>query len=71
MANLLLVPNASGGEAGYLSLLLALAIVILAAKVFGEVAVRLGQPAVLGGLIAGVLLGPSLLDFTSLPALRG
>jgi Kef-type K+ transport system membrane component KefB len=71
MVDLLPVPSASGGEAGYLSLLLALAIVILSAKLLGEVAVRLGQPAVLGGLIAGVLLGPSLLDLTSLPALRG
>ncbi len=37
--------------------LLALALLLLVAKAGAEVAVRLGQPAVLGELIAGVLLG--------------
>ncbi|HEX6309816.1 MAG TPA: cation:proton antiporter [Longimicrobiales bacterium] len=35
--------------------------ILVAAKVFGELAERLGQPAVLGELIAGVLIGPSVL----------
>ena len=34
---------------------------LLAAKVFGELAERIGQPAVLGELIAGVILGGSVL----------
>ena len=41
--------------------LLSLAIILAAAKVVGELAERIGQPAVLGELVAGMLLGPSLL----------
>lgn len=41
--------------------LLTLAIVLTAAKLLGELAERIGQPAVLGELVAGVLIGPSLL----------
>src|SRR5439155_5848143 len=36
---------------------LALAILVFAAKLGGEVAVRIGQPAVVGEILAGVLLG--------------
>ncbi len=43
-------------------LLLGLVIVIAAAKVGGLVLRRLGQPAVLGELAVGLLLGPSLLN---------
>lgn len=39
--------------------LLALIAIFIAAKVFGEVAERLGQPAVLGELAGGVLIGTS------------
>jgi Na+:H+ antiporter len=42
-------------------LFLILAAMLIAAKLFGELAERLGQPAVLGELVAGVLLGGSLL----------
>jgi Kef-type K+ transport system membrane component KefB len=42
-------------------LLVTLAALILATKLFGELAQRIGQPTVLGELLAGVLLGPSLL----------
>jgi Na+:H+ antiporter len=38
-----------------------LAAILLGAKAFGEIAERLGQPAVLGEMIAGVVLGPSVL----------
>ena len=38
-------------------IVLALAIVLAAAKLAGHLAVRIGQPAVLGELVAGVLLG--------------
>jgi len=40
-------------------LLLALIAIFVAAKVFGEIAERLGQPAVLGELIGGVAIGVS------------
>jgi Kef-type K+ transport system membrane component KefB len=40
---------------------LVLAVVLAAAKLFGEVAERIGQPSVLGELLAGVLLGGSVL----------
>src|SRR6266436_474417 len=38
-------------------LVLGLAIILLAAKAGGEVALRLKQPAVLGELLAGILIG--------------
>jgi len=50
-----------------LQLLLALALFISAAKVMGLASLRLGQPAVLGELLAGLLLGPTLLDVFSRP----
>ncbi|HEV8410802.1 MAG TPA: cation:proton antiporter [Gemmatimonadaceae bacterium] len=43
------------------SLLLALAAVIVATKLLGELSRRLGQPSVLGELLAGVILGGSAL----------
>ena len=51
----------------FLQLSLALTIIILAAKVGGWISVRLRQPAVLGELVAGLLLGPTVLDLLSLP----
>jgi Kef-type K+ transport system membrane component KefB len=52
------------------SLFLTLAVVLVAAKLLGELAERLGQPAVLGELVAGVLLGGSVFGIvpTSGPA---
>ena len=46
--------------------LLVFAAALLAAKLLGEAAHRLGQPAVLGELVAGVLLGPSVLGVVGL-----
>jgi Kef-type K+ transport system membrane component KefB len=43
------------------SLFLVLAAMLIAAKLLGELAERFGQPAVLGELIAGVILGSSVL----------
>lgn len=43
--------------------ILQLALIYLAARVMGEVAVRLGQSAVLGELLAGVLVGGSVLGW--------
>jgi len=42
-------------------LFLAIGLLLLAARVCGELAQRLGQPSVLGELIAGILLGPTVL----------
>jgi Kef-type K+ transport system membrane component KefB len=42
-------------------LLLQVIVVILAAKVCGTLSVKLGQPAVIGEIVAGLMLGPSLL----------
>jgi Kef-type K+ transport system membrane component KefB len=43
------------------ALALALAVVLLGAKLFGDLAMRVGQPAVLGELVAGVVLGNAVL----------
>lgn len=45
------------------ALLLAFAAALLGAKLLGEAAERVGQPAVLGELLAGVVLGPSVLGW--------
>ncbi len=52
---------APAGETDYAALFLLLAVMLLAGKFSGEAAERIGQPAVLGELIAGVLLGGSVL----------
>jgi Kef-type K+ transport system membrane component KefB len=44
------------------SLLLALAVISLLAYLFGAAARRLGQPAVIGEIVLGVLLGPTVLS---------
>jgi Kef-type K+ transport system membrane component KefB len=48
------------------SLFLVLATMLVAAKLLGELAERFGQPAVLGELVAGVLLGGSVLGVVPL-----
>jgi hypothetical protein len=40
---------------------LALLIILLTARIFSELVTRLQTPSVIGELVAGVLLGPSLL----------
>jgi Kef-type K+ transport system membrane component KefB len=50
----------------FLQLAFELGIILLAAKAAGYLSTRLGQPSVLGELIAGVLLGPSLVDILHL-----
>ena len=52
--------------------LLALALVLLVSKLFGEMAERIKQPAVLGELLAGVVLGASVLAIVpSVPGQAG
>lgn len=46
----------------FLNFALALSIIIVAAKGLGYVSSRLGQPSVLGELIAGLLLGPTVFN---------
>jgi Kef-type K+ transport system membrane component KefB len=47
------------------SVFLAIAIVLIVARLFGVVAVKVGQPRVMGEVIAGLCLGPSLLGAIS------
>src|SRR4051812_5040145 len=58
----LIAPLASAAESmshddPVTSLLLGISIILLAAKLGGHLLVRLGQPAVLGELLVGVVLG--------------
>jgi len=53
----------------FLQLILALIIIITGAKAGGWLANRLRQPAVLGELLVGLLLGPSLLNLMGWPML--
>lgn len=46
-----------------LPVLIQLIVIIAAARAFGIVARRLGQPSVVGEIVAGLLLGPSLLGW--------
>ena len=50
-----------------LQFILAIGILILCARLGGALSRRLNQPAVLGELLAGVLLGPTVLGFFQLP----
>lgn len=51
----------------FLQLALALAILITAAKAGGYLSYRLGQPSVLGELITGIILGPSVFNILYIP----
>jgi len=55
------------GISPFLQLALELSIILLAAKSAGYLSTRLGQPSVLGELLVGILLGPSLIDILHLP----
>ncbi len=59
LAGFLLFPAIAfaAGEDPSIPLLLYLVVILLAAKLMGHLAILLGQPAVLGELLAGVLLG--------------
>lgn len=51
----------------FLQLALLLSIILLSAKLAGYLSVRLSQPSVLGELLVGILLGPSVIDLLHLP----
>lgn len=50
----------------FLQLAFELVVILLAAKAAGYISTRLGQPSVLGELLIGVLLGPSLINILGL-----
>ncbi|OGO61125.1 MAG: hypothetical protein A2032_05345 [Chloroflexi bacterium RBG_19FT_COMBO_49_13] len=51
----------------FMELTLALAVIIALAKAAGYLSARLHQPSVLGELLVGVILGPSLINFINWP----
>jgi len=53
----------------FLQFSLLLSILLLSAKMAGYISIRFGQPSVLGELLVGVFLGPSLLNVMHLPFL--
>ncbi|MBE9479158.1 MAG: cation:proton antiporter [Chloroflexi bacterium] len=51
----------------FLQFVIAIIIIIFAAKAAGYLSYKLGQPTVMGEVLAGLLLGPSLLNFLNWP----
>ena len=51
----------------FLQLAFLLSIILLSAKMAGYISIRLGQPSVLGELLVGIILGPSVLNMLNLP----
>ena len=51
----------------FLQFIFALAVIITGAKLGGYISYKLGQPAVVGEVIMGLVLGPSLLNFLKWP----
>jgi len=51
----------------FLQLAFLLSIILLSAKLAGYASIRLGQPSVLGEILVGILLGPSVIDLLNLP----
>src|SRR3972149_8432928 len=51
----------------FLQLALLLSIILLSAKLAGYLSTRIGQPSVLGELLVGILLGPSVINVLNLP----
>lgn len=50
----------------FLQLAFLLSIILLSAKIAGYLSVRFGQPSVLGELLVGILLGPSIINLLNL-----
>ena len=51
----------SGKTSNEISFLVALLALVLVGRLLGEAMTRIGQPSVMGQLLAGILLGPSVL----------
>ena len=50
----------------FLQLAFLLSIILLSAKMAGYISTRFGQPSVLGELLVGIFLGPSLINLLNL-----
>ena len=61
----------TAGVNPFIPLMLALGVILLASRAGGAIARRLQQPRVLGQLIVGVILGPTLLDMLHWGILQG
>lgn len=61
----------AAGVNPFIPLMFALGIILLASRTGGALARRLNQPRVLGQLIVGVVLGPTVLDFLHWGVLQG
>ena len=59
----MLVAAAEPHALPFVQFLIALIAILAGAKLFGELSQRLGQPAVLGEILAGLILGPYALGF--------
>lgn len=57
------IPIVFGANVGHTAILLDLFIMLAAAKLMAEIFERLKQPAVVGEILAGVIVGPSLLGW--------
>lgn len=57
------MPIVLGASVGHADVLLAMFIIFASAKILAEVFERLRQPAVVGEILAGVLIGPSVLGW--------
>jgi Kef-type K+ transport system membrane component KefB/nucleotide-binding universal stress UspA family protein len=55
-------PFSAASHHDVLVLVIQIAVLLLAARGLGEIALRLGQPSVIGEILAGIILGPSLLS---------
>ena len=65
-------PDDHGGNVNpFVPLMFALGIILLASRTGGAIARRLNQPRVLGQLIVGVVLGPTVLDMLHWGILQG
>lgn len=62
------VPEGNGRSALRI-LLLQIIVIIIVARLFGAMFRRIGQPPVMGEMVAGIALGPSLLGWLSPPAM--
>lgn len=51
----------------FLQLAFLISVILFSAKLAGYLSVRLGQPSVLGELLVGILLGPSVINLLDLP----
>ncbi len=63
--------DAAAGVNPFIPLMFALGIILLASRIGGAIARRLHQPRVLGQLIVGLLLGPTVLDMLHWGILQG